>query len=61
MYIYNVVSDIIKFTFYHCTSIDYSVLCECTCTLYFESTTQYCTVFHLNTMLSHIHVHVNVK
>ena len=22
------VPDIIKFTYYHCTSIDYSVLCE---------------------------------
>ena len=23
-----IVPDIIKFTYYHCTSIDYSVLCE---------------------------------
>ena len=25
---YIIVPDIIKFTYYHCTSIDYSVLCE---------------------------------
>ena len=37
------VTDIIKFTFYHCTSIDYSVLCEWS-TLYFECTTQYYTL-----------------
>ena len=35
-----IVPDIIKFTYYHCTSIDYNVLCERS-TLYFECTTQY--------------------
>ena len=39
-----------KFTYYHCTSIDYSVHCEWS-TLYFECTTQYYTVLHLSTML----------
>ena len=33
--------DIIKFTYYHCTSIDYSVLYEW---MYFECTTQYNTL-----------------
>ena len=31
-----------EFTYYHCTSIDYSVLCEWN-TLYFKGTTQYCS------------------
>ena len=35
------VPDIIKFTYYHCASIDYSILCE-RGTLY--STTQYYTL-----------------
>ena len=26
--VYSTIPDIIKFTYYHCTSIDYSVLCE---------------------------------
>ena len=39
------VPDIIKFTYYHCTSIDYSVLCEWS-TLYFECTTQYYTTYN---------------
>ena len=37
------VSDIIKFTYYHCTSIAYSVHCWWS-TLYFECTTQYYTL-----------------
>ena len=37
------VPESIKFAYYHCTSIDYSVLCEWS-TLYFESTTQYYTL-----------------
>ena len=50
------VPDIIKFTYYHCTSIDYSVHCEWS-TLYFECTTQYYTLVHVQcTMLSHTNV-----
>ena len=37
------VPDIGKFTYYHNTSIDYSVLCEYS-TLYFECATQYYTL-----------------
>ena len=37
------IPDIIKFTYYHCTSIDYSVHYEWS-TLYFECTTQYYTL-----------------
>ena len=48
------VSDIIKFTYYHCTSIDYSILCEWS-TLYFECTTQY-TILQFSTMLSYTNV-----
>ena len=54
MCVYTVVTvpDIIKFTYYHRNSIDYSVLCEWS-TLYFKCTTQlYCMVLHFSTMLS---------
>ena len=50
-YIYSyTVLDIIKFTYYHNSSVDYSILCEWIYTV-LQSTTQ--IVLHLSTMLSH--------
>ena len=49
------IPDIIKFTYYHCTSIDYSVL-QCTLWVKYIVLWMYYTVLHLSTILSHTNV-----